>query len=389
METLLPSPDKLNFLIVDDMDNMRRSIRAMLKIIKFGREYYEASNGMMAWKVLKDVEVPIHFVISDYNMPQMSGTELLHRIRNTKEWRETPFLMITAETNMEIVAEAAEHDVDAYLTKPFVTASLEQKILHMIAQANKPDPVAIHLKAARKLEEKGRIDEAIKEVKKALEESAGSSRPMRELGRLILKNGDPARALIFFQKATEINRLDVVSYHYMGQIHYRMGKIDKAIEKFSKAMEISPRHSDRALKFANLLIKKNKLREGKEVLKIVLRNNSSNYDLKEDVAEICMKHGFFDIAVRCYQDIISNDPDRTYLHKKLGIALTENGDADEAIKILEGAIKRQEEDIEIMVALAKAYFKKRMIMRADKWAACAIRLDPENLEAKEILDKCT
>ncbi|MCK5545543.1 MAG: tetratricopeptide repeat protein [Desulfobulbaceae bacterium] len=388
METL-PSPDKLNFLIVDDMDNMRRSIRAMLKIINFGREYYEASNGRMAWKVLEDAKAPIHFIISDYNMPQMSGTELLHRIRNTKEWRDIPFLMITAEANMEVVAEAAEHDVDAYLTKPFITASLEQKILHMIEQANKPDPVAIHLKAARKLEETGRIDEAIKEVKKALAESDRSSRPMRELGRLLLKTGDLDRALISFQKATETNRLDVVSYHYMGQIYYRMGKIDKAIEKFSKAMEISPRHSDRALKFANLLIKKNKLREGKEVLKIVLRNNSSNYDLKEDVAETCMTHGFFDMAVKCYQDIISNDPDRTYLHKKLGIALTEQGDADEAIKILEDAIRRHEEDIEIMVALAKAYFEKRMIMRADKWAARAIRLDPENLEAKEILDKCT
>ena len=164
----LPSPDKLNFLIVDDMDNMRRSIRTMLKLISFGKDFYEAANGREAWRVLEEAQKPIHFIVSDWNMPHMTGTDLLNRIRANKKYRETPFLMITAEANKEVVAEAAENEVDAYLTKPFVTASLEQKILELLHNANNPDEMTKILTEVRKLEEIGNIDGAIERLSKCV-----------------------------------------------------------------------------------------------------------------------------------------------------------------------------------------------------------------------------
>ena len=99
---------KMNFLVVDDMDNMRRSIRAMLQIINYGKKIYEAPNGQVAWEILGKYGESIDFIISECAMPVMSGTELLHRIRLDKKLRNIPFLMITAEANMGVVAEAAE-----------------------------------------------------------------------------------------------------------------------------------------------------------------------------------------------------------------------------------------------------------------------------------------
>ncbi|HID05616.1 MAG TPA: response regulator [Armatimonadetes bacterium] len=136
------SPEKMNFLVIDDMDNMRRSIRAMLQIINYGKKIYEAANGRAAWEILGKDGESIDFIISDCAMPVMSGTELLHRIRLNKKLRDIPFLMITAEANMEVVAEAAEHDVDGYLTKPFVTASLEHKIKELLHKVFHPRPSA-------------------------------------------------------------------------------------------------------------------------------------------------------------------------------------------------------------------------------------------------------
>ncbi|MCJ7603984.1 MAG: response regulator, partial [Desulfobulbaceae bacterium] len=211
----------MNFLIVDDQDNMRRSIRAMLKLINYGKEHFEAPNGREAWKFLTVNKAKIDFVIADYAMPFMKGTELLSRIRSHNTLRDIPFLMITAEANKEVVAEAAEHDVDAYLTKPFVTALLEHKIDELLSKAQNPDPLTLHLRLARDLEEKGDIPAAIEEAKKASAANPSSSRPFRELGRLMLKAGDMPKALKCFQKAIEINRLDVTSYHYLGQIFYR------------------------------------------------------------------------------------------------------------------------------------------------------------------------
>ncbi|MEJ2691378.1 MAG: response regulator, partial [Deltaproteobacteria bacterium] len=176
----------MNFLVVDDMDNMRHSIRAMLKLIGYGENIFEAGNGKEAWNLLDQEEDQIHFVISDWNMPIMTGTELLNRMRADRRFRDIPFLMITAEANKEIVAEAAENDVDAYLTKPFVTVSLEKKIESLIQSATNPEPLAIHLSNARNLEEVGDIDGAIAEARLAADASDRSSRPLRELGRLYL-----------------------------------------------------------------------------------------------------------------------------------------------------------------------------------------------------------
>ena len=384
----LPSPDKLNFLIVDDMDNMRRSIRAMLKLINFGKEHFEAANGKDAWNLLQSGESKVHFIISDWNMPKMNGTELLNNVRASRKYRDTPFLMVTAEANKEVVADAAENEVDAYLTKPFVTASLEQKINSLLEHANNPDPLTMYLITSRDLEEKGDIDGAIAETVKAVNLNKRTSRPMREMGRLHLKKEELKKALGFFEQAIEINRLDVTSYHYIGQIFYRMGKVDKAIEAFSRAMDINPRHSDRALKFANLLLKKKKLKEAEKILATVLRFCDNNLDLKEDVGELCNDYGLYAISIKAFRELLRDDPERIYLNKKLGIALSRSGQTKEALAILEKALDKFGDDVELLLELSKAYFSINMLVRADKWATQVIRLDPDNLEAKEILEKC-
>ena len=184
------NPKQMNFLIVDDMDNMRRSIRAMLKLIQFGKKHYEAANGEDAWKILHNEGISIDFIISDWKMPKMNGIDLLSKVRASKKLRDTPFLIITAETNQTFIAEAAENDVDAYLTKPFVTATLEQKIIGLLKDRAKPSLLATLLKKARTLREKGDLNGAIVCAKKAVGVNNRSSRPLRELGRLFLQKQD-------------------------------------------------------------------------------------------------------------------------------------------------------------------------------------------------------
>lgn len=386
-DSLMKSPRDMTFLIVDDMDNMRRSIRAMLRLIHFGKDFYEAANGRDAFKLLEKGEAPIDFIISDYKMPYMNGTELLYRLRGNRKFRDIPFLMITAEANQEVVAEAAEHDVDAYMTKPFVTASLEQKIKELLHQSIHPSPLTLHLKNARDLEEEGDVDGAMEEAKKAAAANPNSSRPLRELGRLFVKKGDFKNALLCFKKAIELNRLDVTSYHYLGQIYYRAGDVTKATDHFATAMDISPRHSDRAINFSKLLLKQQKLKEAEKVLKLVLRTNNEDLDLKEDIAETCSANGLYDMAVKCYHEILRSDPERFYLQKNLGITLRRSGDNNEAVGVLEEALGKLGDDIDIMLELSYAYLEMKMPMRADKWATKIIRVDPQNQAAKEILSQ--
>jgi len=381
-------PKDMTFLIVDDVDNMRRSIKAMLKLLNYGREYYEAPNGRDAWKLLQDKDLTFDFIISDYYMPRMSGTELLNLVRANKKTRDIPFLMITADANMDIVAEAAEHDVDAYMTKPFVTATLEQKINELLDHLNNPDPMTRHLLNARELDEKGDLAGAIAEATKATAINTRSSRPFRELGRLLLKKGDLKKGQLCFEKAIELNRLDVSSYHALGQIYFRLNQVEKAMQFFSRAMEISPRHSDRALNFAKLLLKKNRTVEAEKILKMVIKSKVNDIDLREEVADACAQNGLLELAVKTYQDVLKDDPERFYLSKKIGLTQLQADDKNEALRGLEKVAEKFPEDVEVMLVLAKTYFEMRMTSRADWWAGKLLRLDPKNEEAREIARNC-
>lgn len=380
-------PKEMTFLVVDDVDNMRRSIRAMLKLIHYGKQLHEAANGHDAWQLLQDENINIDFIISDYYMPRMSGTELLGMTRSSKKTRDIPFLMITAEANMDVVAEAAEHDVDAYLTKPFVTATLEQKINELIDRIKNPTPITAHLNQARQLEEAGDLSGAIEEAKKAATIANASSRPFRELGRMFVKKGDIRQAQTCFEQAIQRNRLDVTSYHALGQIYFRQGNTDKAISFFSKAMEISPRHSDRALNFAKLLLKKNLAPEAEKVLKLVVKSKANDIDFQEEVGGIALDAGLHDLAVKIFRVVLKADPERHYLNKKIGAALVNAGEYAEGTRLLEKAADKTPQDIALLLTLARAYMAMKMPMRADNWASKVTRIDPQNAEAREILKK--
>ncbi len=381
-------PKQMSFLIVDDMDNMRRSIRAMLKLINFGRHHYEAVNGREAWAFLNSEKASIDFVISDWNMPKTNGTELLNLIRSSKKWRDLPFLMITAETNQSIVAEAAENEVDAYMAKPFVTATLELKIKELLNQVAHPSPLAQLLKKGEEYSEKNQIDQAIECLTLAVKSNSRSSKPLRELGRLYLKKDAIDQALTCFQQAIEINRLDLPSYQYMGQIALKKGDTDKALAHFTKALDLSPRNADRAFKVAALLLDQKKIAEAEKILKIMLRNNHDDLDLSVQAADMCMEHGLYELAAKTYRIVINADPERQFLAKRLGQALQKNGHPKEAIDVYEKSATKFPNDIELLLALAQAYLDLGLTMRADQWASRARRLDPKNETAKTILHKC-
>ncbi|MEM3112627.1 MAG: response regulator [Candidatus Anstonellales archaeon] len=116
---------KMNILVVDDFSTMRRIIKNILRKVGF-ENIIEADDGITALDILKKEKV--HLIISDWNMPHMSGLELLKTVRNSQEWKDLPFLMVTAEGQKENVIEAVKHRVSNYIVKPFTEATLMEKI---------------------------------------------------------------------------------------------------------------------------------------------------------------------------------------------------------------------------------------------------------------------
>ena len=119
-------PDKnLKFLVVDDFSTMRRIVRNLLKELGF-TNVDEAEDGVVALQKLKNSH--FQFVITDWNMPNMTGIDLLKNIRADAELKALPVLMITAEAKKENIIEAAQSGASGYIVKPFTAAVLEEKL---------------------------------------------------------------------------------------------------------------------------------------------------------------------------------------------------------------------------------------------------------------------
>ena len=113
------------FLIVDDFSTMRRIIRGLLKEIGY-ENAEEAEDGVVALDMLRNAA--FDFVISDINMPNMNGFELLAQVKADETLRHLPVLMVTAEARKEDIVRAAQEGAAGYIVKPFTKATLEEKV---------------------------------------------------------------------------------------------------------------------------------------------------------------------------------------------------------------------------------------------------------------------
>ena len=118
-------------MVVDDFATMRRIIRKIMKDLEF-KEVIEAENGAEAFELLKTNKVDV--IVSDWNMPTMTGLELMKRVRADERFKSLPFLLVTAEAQKANIIEAIQAKVSNYVVKPFTPAALAEKLAKIIPQ---------------------------------------------------------------------------------------------------------------------------------------------------------------------------------------------------------------------------------------------------------------
>jgi two-component system, chemotaxis family, chemotaxis protein CheY len=121
----MPADPNMKILVVDDMVTMRRIVKNILKQLGFAN-VDEAENGQEA---LQKLRLDTYgFVVSDWNMPVMTGIDMLRAIRADEKLKTTPVLMVTAEAQQSNLIEAVQAGVSNYIVKPFTAETLQEKI---------------------------------------------------------------------------------------------------------------------------------------------------------------------------------------------------------------------------------------------------------------------
>jgi two-component system chemotaxis response regulator CheY len=115
----------MKVLVVDDFTTMRRIIKNILKQIGF-TNIVEADDGSTALALLKKDKVDL--IVSDWNMPQVTGLDLLKAVRGDESMKDMPFLMVTAEAQKDNVIQAVQAGVSNYVVKPFTAETIKKKL---------------------------------------------------------------------------------------------------------------------------------------------------------------------------------------------------------------------------------------------------------------------
>jgi two-component system chemotaxis response regulator CheY len=118
-------PD-LKILVVDDFPTMRRIVKTLLKQNGFNN-FVEAEDGEQGYRALQE-HGDFELIVSDWNMPNMTGLEFLKTVRADPKFKHLPFLMVTAEAEKENIIEAVKAGVSNYIVKPFTGQALKDKL---------------------------------------------------------------------------------------------------------------------------------------------------------------------------------------------------------------------------------------------------------------------
>ncbi|MDR0356672.1 MAG: chemotaxis response regulator CheY [Deltaproteobacteria bacterium] len=124
----------MKVLVVDDFATMRRIVKNILRQLGINN-ISEAEDGVKAVAILEIDKFDL--IISDWNMPNMTGIELLRHVRSTEHIKDIPFLMVTAEAQQENIIEAVKAKVSNYIVKPFTADTLNEKMEKIFPDAPK------------------------------------------------------------------------------------------------------------------------------------------------------------------------------------------------------------------------------------------------------------
>jgi tetratricopeptide (TPR) repeat protein len=377
----------LNVLVVDDMPAIRRMLRQMLLLIGFAGRIGESNDGVEAWEMLKDI--PYDVVICDINMPRMSGLDLLRVMRANPRYETTPFLMITGEVSEEIVAAAAESEVDSYLLKPFQVTALENRLKEIIKKKLHPSGGEALFLQAQKFKLAGQPEQALHLLEKLTKPPyMKQAKTFNLAGECLQALGDHESAAECFTQAVEINPKFLKTYQSLATLMESTGRLDEACQYLEQAQTLSPLNTERLYHLGQLCLQTGNQEKAQDYLHQCLKtgHNFANSH-RQEAAEVFLQAGLSETAEMLFTQSLQEDPKNLHLYNRLGIALRRQQKHQEALDCYHKALKVDPKSEKIYYNLGILYFDIGQKEKSLDAFRNALKLRPNFPEAKDFLKR--
>jgi two-component system chemotaxis response regulator CheY len=382
---------QLTFLVVEDWSPMRRLICSMLaNVLGVKNKVESAVDGKEA--VNKLSQMHCDFIICDINMPRMNGMEFLNFVRESEEYQDLPFLMITGESTQEIVALVAEGEVNDYLVKPIEILTLEDRLVEIIQRKHHPSEGEQKYRQALAHQKAGKYDAAITE---ALELCRApyikQAKVLNLLGECYLGAGKFPEAGQLIAHAIELNPFYIKSFKNLAVIKEQAGDLKGAVEALGEANKLSPYNSARLLEIGRLLLRMGIQQEALKVinkaLELITISPKQQQQIKKKAGEILLQGGMAAEAAAFFIQSINDDPGNVHLYNQVGVALRQQKKHQEALLWYQKALAIDCHDEITHYNLGILYFDIDQKEKARESFKTALQLKPSFDQAKQKLEQ--
>jgi two-component system chemotaxis response regulator CheY len=257
------------FLIVDDQDLIIQLIRGILRRNGY-RKHSTANSGKAALAILKKTN--IDFVITDWEMPKMSGVELLIKIRSDSKHHNLPVLMVTGEMTEDKVIYAVEEGVDGYQQKPFTEERIMDAIRSIFRKRLNPDEIQHQIQKLSLLKIYERYDEA-KDYAQQLLMQKEHPTVLSILAECYFNSGDFENARKYIDRLMDI-KMDSKALNLLGNICMKEEKYEEALQYYKQASIKNPLNRSRKIELGKVYVKLGLANEATEIFSD--RSNSTN-----------------------------------------------------------------------------------------------------------------
>ncbi|MFH1033102.1 MAG: tetratricopeptide repeat protein [Pseudomonadota bacterium] len=373
----------LTVLVVDDIRQMRRMLREMLRLMGFVH-ILEADDGDTALQKLHGNQVDL--IVSDWAMPRLSGLRLLKSVREDDKLARVPFLMVSEEMKEAEVAAAGEERVDAYILKPFTAQMLHDKVAEVLEKRAAPGAIDTQLGLGLVYLQNRQFDQALTCFRVALSQNPKSPRTLLALGQWHQAQGEHHKAKDLYRSAVKLSPKFVKAHEALANLCRLLEENDEALVHLQTAVKISPKNIDRQLELGQMLAESGRSEEAQQIFRAAMHAARDQYaEVAQKVGEACMRAGLSADAEEAFLQALAAKPKDIHLYNRLGIAFRQQGKIKEAVANYHRALKLDPENENLYYNLSRAYYQGQDYNLAQQALAKALALRPDFPEAREML----
>lgn len=371
----------IDFLVVDDQVTMLRAIRNMLKNSYPSKKCETVLNGQAALEVLKHNAVK--FMITDWNMPKLDGIELVKIIRKNAKIYDLPILMVSDELSKEKFLYAIEERVDGYQLKPFSEAKLISAVDSIIGAREKQTPLQRIINRLRYLILVKKFDDAIAFAKETLAQESSIDVSLL-LGdcHVMKKEYDQAKTIL---KEIVASKPVGKAFHVLGRISVSEEKYEEALFYFNKAIEVNPLNLDQKIDAARIYFTIGKTDEAENIFGTLLQDSPTYMTLVE-IGKVYLERGDIDMASTYLDKAFDGVADFVGTYIEFGVKLLEVKDFEKAIQIFKKCLKSFPDNINLLFLLGKTYVESNNFLLAKPLIQRVLQEQPGHKDAKKLLE---